>query len=737
MARHRGTYQRQPYRKSESMSFFSFNLVGNALDAYQHAMGVTADNIANVATPGASRQSADVTEAVPISGSPFYSSHLGSPGTLGEGAVVNQITRIHQDSYDGLFRGASSSQYFYTTQQQQLANLQSNFGEPNNGINLAYGALQTAVSNAAAAPTQPAVRQAVLSQAQTFATAINSASSAISDQKATIVGQGTSLVTQVNTLIDSIAALNGQIRALSATGDNPNTYLDQRDYAIDRLAQIVPTTTSLQSNGSSLVSIAGRPVVSDTIAYHLAAPVVSTAANGTPTLVVGFANDPNPLAPAPIPLGTGQLGAFVDVYNNKLVTYAQQLDDFASASASEINRITQAGVDFNNNPGTALFATIPGRTITAATIAVAITDPTQLPLGLISTAAGSLTQPLNSATNTVSTSVPIDGYASLRNPPPAAALSGTLTVSVDGTSQTFAYDTDPSTTPPGNAATIGAFMTNFNAGKFGVTASYDPATQNIAFSRDPINIDAVHRGKQGSSASTAGFTITDSLGPAGTTPPAAPLPQGTPATGLLQALGATNINGVAQTPVNALGIADNGAANALLKLFTNPVGVGALQTTAGAVSSALPGPVTITEPLAGAFATLNVGQVLTIADATTGATQNVPVTAIDRLTGQITVTASAPINVADPITTAQAQTLGAAYQGLITEMGLDASTAKAGVATQSALASSIDAARQSVDGININEETQALLKFQSAYSAAAKTFSTLNDIMQTTLGLIR
>jgi flagellar hook-associated protein 1 FlgK len=727
------------------MSFFSFNTVGNALDAYQQALSVTSDNIANVATPGASRQSADITQADPISASPFYASHLGSPGTRGEGAVVKQITRIHQNSYDSLYRGASSSQNFYTTEQQQLTTLQSNFGEPSNGVNSAYAALQTAVSNAAASPTSVAVRQAVLTQAQTMSTAFNTASAAITTQETSAQQQAGSVVTQANTFIDQIATLNGQIRALSATGDNPNTYLDERDYAIDQLSQIIPTTTELQSNGSSLVSVGGVPVVNDTVAYHIAAPVVTTSSNGTPTLVVGLANDKNPLSPTPILLGSGQLGAFTDLYNNKLAPYGQQLDNFASSAATEMNRITQAGVDLNGNAGTALFSVPPpGTAITAATIGVAITDPTQLPLGLISTAAGSLTQPMNSANNTVSTSVALDGNATLLNPPPVGGLSGTLTVGVDGATQTFAYNTAATaasttlgvTTYP--ADTIGDFMTNFNAGHFGVTASYDAVTQRIGFARDPNNVDAVHRGKQGSSATTADFTITDSLSPAGTTPPSAATAQGTAASGLLQALGATNINAVPQTATNALGTADNGAANALTKLFSQNVGVGALQTIAAAISSGGPGAVTIAPPVGtpGVFSTVNVGQVLTIVNATTGTTQNVPVTAVNRNTGTITVSASATIATSDSITTAQTQTLGGAYQGLITQMGLDLKTSTSGVATQTTLASNIDAARQSVDGINIDEETQNLLKFQSAYTAAAKTLSTLNAVMQTTLALI-
>ena len=101
------------------MSFFGLALVGKSLQAFQDAANVTSDNISNVNTPGASRQIVDLTEAPAIVGSPFLSTHQ-MPGTRGDGAIVSGILRIHQDSYDQLFRGASSSQNFYDVQQQQL-----------------------------------------------------------------------------------------------------------------------------------------------------------------------------------------------------------------------------------------------------------------------------------------------------------------------------------------------------------------------------------------------------------------------------------------------------------------------------------------------------------------------------------------------------------------------------------------------------------------------------------------
>src|SRR5579863_1537679 len=106
-------------------SFFGLGLLGNALDTFQEAADVTSDNIANVNTPGASRQIVNITEMQPISGSPFYASHI--PGTLGNGSIVASVQRIHDNSYDSLFRGASSSQNYFTVEQSQLGALQSSF----------------------------------------------------------------------------------------------------------------------------------------------------------------------------------------------------------------------------------------------------------------------------------------------------------------------------------------------------------------------------------------------------------------------------------------------------------------------------------------------------------------------------------------------------------------------------------------------------------------------------------
>ncbi|MBV8490180.1 MAG: flagellar hook-associated protein FlgK, partial [Candidatus Eremiobacteraeota bacterium] len=91
-------------------AFYGLGLVGKSLAAFQYAENITADDISNVNTPGASRQQVILQEAAPVPGSPAYPT--GIAGTSGDGVIVGQVQRIHSDASDSLFRGASASQNY-------------------------------------------------------------------------------------------------------------------------------------------------------------------------------------------------------------------------------------------------------------------------------------------------------------------------------------------------------------------------------------------------------------------------------------------------------------------------------------------------------------------------------------------------------------------------------------------------------------------------------------------------
>jgi flagellar hook-associated protein 1 FlgK len=712
------------------MSFLGLNIAGSALDTFQEAENVTAQNIANVQTPGASRQIVNIGQLPPIDGAPGFPVGL-EPGTEGTGVLVSSIQRVHQDSYDALFRGASSSQNFYSSESGVLSSLQASFGEPANGINTAFSAFQTSIQTLANNPQGTAEQQGVLTSANGLVTAISSANTALQSSETQTQTQATTLITTINSTIDQIAALNGQIRAATAVGDSPNTYKDQRDQLIDTLSTYVPTVTSVQADGSTLVTLDGQALVNDTQAYHLANPIVGTNPNGTPALQVDFVTPPNPVNPAAVNITGGQLGGLLDTYNNKLIPYSNQLNDFANALATEADRISQAGYDSTGTAGAQLFSPVVTQLpISAGNIQVGILTPSEVPTAAATTAAGTLVQPLNLGNTTVDTTAQLDGNGTLANAPPAGGVAGTLTIAVDGISQNFAYNTAAG----GNSDTVDDFINSFNAGHFGVTASYNATSQTVVFSRDPNNIDLVHRAAMAAvgSSTTPDFTIGDLTSAA-----VQPIP-GTPAGGLLDALGADGINGVNQNATNAIGITNGGNVTSMLQLFTSSYGVPALQTTSPTVIPAPPPSAlaTISPPVASptAFAQLNVGDILTI-DAGTAAQENVTITAVNRITGTISFVPKNGHAGGFTITSAQVSPLAQSYASLVAQMGHDSATANTGVTTQTSLSSSINAVRQSTDGINVDEETQNLVKFQNAYGAAAHVISVLSSMLSDAINL--
>ena len=715
-------------------TFFGLDLVSTSLQSFSVAENVTGDNISNVDTPGATQQQTVLTEAPPVVGSPFESTHV--PGTAGDGVIVSQIQRVNVESYDQLFRGASSSQNYYSTEQQILTSVQSQLGDPTAGVSTSFNNFQTAVTNlvnASATGSTLSAASGVLTSAQALAQSLGNSSAAVSNAENQAVSQGATIVQTVNGLLDQIAALNGQIRSSTAVGDNPNTFEDQRDYDIDQLSQYISTQTSVQPDGSVLVMVNGQALVNDTVAYHLAAPVVGTSSNGAQSFNVYFATNPpqSPSSPS-VALGSGQLAALQDLYNNKLSNYGTQLDQFASTLANETNRITQSGYDSNGQAGTALFQPIDANLpISAGNIKAGITVATQLPVVLANTEAntsGTGIVPMNSANNTVDTSQPLIGNGALANAPTANFAAGTtLTISVDGVNQVFNYS---SVAPPPNgiyADNVGDFVSSFNALQSGVTASYDSTSQQIVFARDPANESLALRGAQQGSAQTAAFTIKDSAYNAAT-----------PNTSILGVLGAGNINGVPQNASNAYGANDNGVANAMTSLFQSTVGFPALETTSGAVAATAGAPTTVALPAG--VNNVQVGQQLTLSAGApdllypTDTQENVTVTAVSYSAGgveSVTFTTQNPQAAGFTITSAQTQTLVQQYGNLVTQVGLDTQTANTGTTTQTNLASSIDQERQSIAGINLDEQTQDLIKYQTAYQAAAKTISTLSQLLDT------
>jgi flagellar hook-associated protein 1 len=79
----------------------------------------------------------------------------------------------------------------------------------------------------------------------------------------------------------------------------------------------------------------------------------------------------------------------------------------------------------------------------------------------------------------------------------------------------------------------------------------------------------------------------------------------------------------------------------------------------------------------------------------------------------------------------------ATYRKMIVALGVQASTASDRLASQSAISTQVDASRESVSGVNLDEEMTNMLQYQHAYAAAGKLVSVINDTLDTLINMVR
>ena len=188
----------------------------------------------------------------------------------------------------------------------------------------------------------------------------------------------------INNLATQIANLNGQIAAVSASNQQPNDLMDQRDNMIDQLSNIAPIVYSTQPNGMVTINLATQVPGSTTlqIANASEAPLVSgTTTNlmlavpmGVPTYADGnpYIN-PITFPTIPAPIG-GTIGASINVRDTIIggaTGLITQLNNIAQAMTQDVNVQHALGFDMNGVTGKPFFnVTPPAVSLTAPFTAV-------------------------------------------------------------------------------------------------------------------------------------------------------------------------------------------------------------------------------------------------------------------------------------------------------------------------------------------------------------------------------
>lgn len=319
----------------------------NGLTIYRVATEVTSQNIANVNTPGYSRQRVILESAPPtvVNGFP-----------LGTGVRIATVERY----YDGLLQqqlvNAQSTLGSDTTKSNVLQQIEPTFNEvAQDGLGAAvsnfFGAWQDLTLN----PAGSAERQAVLSRAQILSDNFHSVSTALNDtisiQNATLKP----LTDDINATLKNIAQLNSQIRTTELVSGNANEIRDQRDQLVRDLSKQIGITYKENSDGTTDINYAdgGAALVAGSVAGSFSLAPKPAPNGAISDVYVAAAGGGAAAVVAPI---TGQLGATIALRDTIIPGYLAKVDELANAIATEVNFVHVTGFQQDGTtPGTNFF----------------------------------------------------------------------------------------------------------------------------------------------------------------------------------------------------------------------------------------------------------------------------------------------------------------------------------------------------------------------------------------------
>lgn len=313
------------------------SIARTALMTHQQAIDITGHNIANVNTPGYSRQRLELAAAVP----------LRTPiGTIGRGVTATGIMSYRDVLLDAAYRREQSAFSHSDTLRSLMGGVEEIFAEPSSvGISAALDAMFNAFSDLSQTPASAAARVAVRDAVQQLVNRIRDADGRLSAQQVEISGQISGAVDRINQIGQQVAALNLDIVAASAGGGAAPDLQDARDGLLDELATLVGTRVLPRDDGSVAVIVGDALLVEG--AFPQALDVRTVPGGGFAAGIVG--------SPRNIKPGGGVLGALTDLSTGGIPGVRAELDRLAAGLVTTINTIHAGGTTLGGATGVDLF----------------------------------------------------------------------------------------------------------------------------------------------------------------------------------------------------------------------------------------------------------------------------------------------------------------------------------------------------------------------------------------------
>ncbi|OHB30233.1 MAG: flagellar hook-associated protein FlgK [Phenylobacterium sp. RIFCSPHIGHO2_01_FULL_69_31] len=291
----------------------------SGLNAAQASLRAISDNIANVNTPGYVRKAVNQSSLV-VDGA-------------GMGVKIDGVQRITDQYLQMASLTASSDASRWSAVSQYLDNAQSLFGDPSkdgfffNRLDKIFASFATAADD----PSSTLLRSQALSNVEDFLTEADRINSQIVALGDTVETQITANVDRVNNLLSEISKLNSDITRATLVGADASGSANIQSQMLDELASLVNVRISPRTSGGVDV----RSAEGVLLAGDAPAKLTFNATDSTPGYI--SAQLPGSPSSTPINISSGELKGLLELRDVELPKIYDQLGEFVSKAVDQLN----------------------------------------------------------------------------------------------------------------------------------------------------------------------------------------------------------------------------------------------------------------------------------------------------------------------------------------------------------------------------------------------------------------
>lgn len=299
----------------------------SALQASQFAINNVSHNLANASTEGYHRQEVGFQTAP---------SQYVRRQFIGTGVEVSGVRRIRDQIIESSYTNSISDLNRVEQQLSIESQIESFFLPGEGSVHNSLTGFFDGLSRLSANPGESALRRSVVSEGVNLAQRIQRVSSGLVDLQQSVGRQLELEVDAVNREINELVEIQNRIRT-SPAGQPPNNLLDQRDQLINSLAEridvqryeLAQNTLGLSVAGSSL-GIGVSPIQLETY----------TKDNGDVAIKLQDGD-------REIKFTGGKVAALIELKNTTLGEYQAKIDEFAGRLIREVNQSHAVGLGLN------------------------------------------------------------------------------------------------------------------------------------------------------------------------------------------------------------------------------------------------------------------------------------------------------------------------------------------------------------------------------------------------------